>query len=89
MRTPQDLSKAALHEQLSEEAIELAHAAQKMARKLRNENPTPVPFDELAYNVVEELSDVMNVADVLSLTPSMHIQVEKMSRWTSRLNGSI
>lgn len=35
------IGTAALLEQLAEESAELAQAALKMARKLRNENPTP------------------------------------------------
>lgn len=35
------IGTAALLEQLAEESAELAQAALKMARKIRNENPTP------------------------------------------------
>ena len=35
------IGTAALLEQLAEESAELAQAALKMARKMRNENPTP------------------------------------------------
>lgn len=41
-----DLSKAALLEQVAEECTELGHAALKLARKYRNENPTPVTEEE-------------------------------------------
>lgn len=35
------IGTAALLEQLAEESAELAQAALKLARKMRNENPTP------------------------------------------------
>lgn len=36
------IGEPAMYEMLAEEATELAHAAQKMARILRGEKPTPV-----------------------------------------------
>lgn len=38
-------SEASLYEQLAEEAVELAHAAQKIARYLRGEQPLADDFD--------------------------------------------
>lgn len=42
------IGTAALLEQLAEESAELAQAALKMARKIRNENPTPKSREEIA-----------------------------------------
>lgn len=53
-----EIGVAALYENLAEEAIELAHAALKTARALRNENPTPVTTNEANNHVLEELQDV-------------------------------
>ena len=53
-----EIGVAALYENLAEEAIELAHAALKTARALRNENPTPVTTNEADNHVLEELQDV-------------------------------
>ena len=53
-----EVGVAALYENLAEEAIELAHAALKTARALRNENPTPVTTNEADNHVLEELQDV-------------------------------
>ena len=41
------IGEPAMYEQLAEEANELAHAAQKMARIQRGENPTPVTDEAL------------------------------------------
>lgn len=86
MKTPLDLSKAAIYEQLAEEAIELAHAAQKMARKLRDENPTPVMIDYISKSLSEEYSDVVNVANFLNLCSDPDLIREKNRRWIERLN---
>lgn len=53
-----EIGVAALYENLAEEAIELAHAALKTARALRNENPTPVTTNEADNHVLKELQDV-------------------------------
>lgn len=53
-----EIGVAALYENLAEEAIELAHAALKTARALRNENPTPITTNEANNHVLEELQDV-------------------------------
>lgn len=86
MKTPLDLSKAAIYEQLAEEADELCHAAQKMARKLRGENPTPVTFEYIERSLHEEYNDVLNCINILGLAPDGELQREKMRRWIERLN---
>ena len=49
----------AMLELMAEEATELAHACQKAARLLRNENPSPGhTMDELMDHVEEEMADV-------------------------------
>lgn len=53
-----EIGVAALYENLAEEAIELAHAALKTARALRNENPTPITTNEADNHVLKELQDV-------------------------------
>lgn len=53
-----EVGVAALYENLAEEAIELAHAALKTARALRNENPTPITTNEADNHVLKELQDV-------------------------------
>lgn len=57
----------AMYEMLAEEATELAHAAQKMARIQRGENPTPVTEEEARENLTEEFTDVIQCALELGL----------------------
>ena len=61
------IPKAALYESLAEEATELAQAAMKMARVLRNENPTPVTQKSAKDNLIEEYGDVLLTATYLEL----------------------
>lgn len=75
----------ALYEQLAEECTELAHAALKMARVMRAENPTPVSLDRALSNLYEEASDVHTVAKILNLRPDPHIVTEKLKRWYDRI----
>lgn len=83
------LSKASLYEQLAEECVELAHACQKKARKLRGENPTPLSMSEIDDAVSEELTDVTLVAKLLGLDCDLQLYWEKYDRWCSRLNGDL
>lgn len=48
----------AVLEQLAEESAELAQAALKFARKLRDENPTPKSEEECLQDLLKELADV-------------------------------
>lgn len=52
-----------LLELLGEECSELTHAALKMARVKRGENPTPVTEDKAKENLIEEIADVYLVLD--------------------------
>jgi NTP pyrophosphatase (non-canonical NTP hydrolase) len=54
------LSEPTRLELLAEEAAELAKAALKLARKMRDENPTPKTMEECIENYNEEVMDVMN-----------------------------
>lgn len=82
-----------IYEQLAEEAAELAQAANKMARVLRGTNPTPKTEREAYHNVIEEYTDVVNVAsNVLGIHPDWLVGDYKLYRWSKRLeeaeNGS-
>ena len=65
----------AMYEMLAEEATELAHAAQKMARIQRGENPTPV---------TEEFTDVIQCALELGLEADEEQISEKEVRFEAR-----
>ena len=75
-----------LYEQLAEEAAELSQAANKMARYLRGVNPTPKTEQEVRSNLVEEYTDVVNVAcNILDIHPDWLVSDYKLYRWAKRL----
>ena len=55
----------AMLEQTAEEAVELAHACQKLARIERGENPTPAKKIETMDAVEEEAADMFICIDEL------------------------
>lgn len=59
------IGKAAMLEQLAEEAAELSQAALKLARVLRGENPTTVTQKEARKHLTEEYTDVFQCASEL------------------------
>lgn len=72
------IGTAALLEQLAEESAELAQAALKMARKIRNENPTPKSHVELYISVLPAaLHDPAEVGRTMAA---------KHRRWNERLH---
>ena len=89
-----DLSKAALLEQVAEECTELGHAALKLARKYRNENPTPVAEEEAYANLKEEWADMLLSMTVLDHYYNMDcnelkgIMDNKYTRWNQRLEDA-
>lgn len=85
------IGTAALLEQLAEESAELAQAALKMARKIRNENPTPKSHADCVANPQEEIADVELCISVLPA--ALHDPAEvgrtmaaKHRRWNERLH---
>ena len=79
----------AVLEQCAEELAELSHAALKMARKLRGENPTPMTHAQAAEHLHEELGDVRLCLKVLDaalggdITSS--VEQQKLRRWLDRV----
>ena len=84
-----NLSEPARLEQLAEEASELGHAALKLARILRGENPTPVSEDEAREALVREIADVLVTVDAVTDTRMLRdigtCCTEKKDRWEQRL----
>lgn len=76
--------EAALYEQLAEECSELAQAALKKARKLRNENYTPKTMDEIDADILEEYNDVRLCTMVLNLSENPQVITDKLNRWIGR-----
>lgn len=88
------LGRAAVLEQLAEEASEVAQAALKMARIIRGENPTPKTHMEARADLEEELADFRVCVEVLDrndLIFEMEIIKKlsevKMKRWLDRLEN--
>lgn len=84
-----NLSEPVRLEQLAEECAELGHAALKLARILRGENPTPVGEAESREHLTEEVADVMVTVDSLMDTRMLRDIgtrcTEKKDRWEQRL----
>ena len=76
---------AALYEQMAEEAAELAHAALKLSRIARGENPTPTTLCEAMEHLVEELSDLALILEVAGQQPDPEQMDKKLARWVARL----
>ena len=79
------IGKAAMLEQLAEEAAELAQAALKAARILRGDNPTPVTLKEAEEYLVEEYTDVYQCAMELDVPVDWEQIEEKRERWMKRV----
>lgn len=90
-RIVETIGLSALLEQLAEESAELAQAALKTARVLRDENPTPVTYHDAWEHLVEEIADVtlcieaLNPAKPDDLEPVGDIMLHKFKRWMQRL----
>lgn len=82
------IGKAAMLEQLAEEAAELAKEAIKAARIERGENPTPVTAEEAAENMAEEYTDVVQCAMEIGLMPDFDQMREKSARFLNRWEKS-
>lgn len=76
---------AVLYEQLAEECVELSHACLKKARILRGENPTPAKNGEVDKSVLEELTDLKVVINILGLSGNRSLYWQKIRRWSERL----
>lgn len=80
-----DISEPALLEGLAEECTEAAKAALKLARVLRQENPTPVNEKAARTALNEEFTDVILYANVLRLLIKDKQYKNKLCRWIKRL----
>lgn len=84
-----EIGEAAALEQLAEECNELAHAALKLARIIRGENPTPRTADSVREELTEEAGDVLNSIHLLRANKVFFLDeglaAEKMKRWAERI----
>mgnify|MGYP006050763521 CR=1 FL=1 len=92
MNIVEEIGYAASLEQLAEECSELAHAALKLARIMRKDNPTPVGKEEAYAKLSEEANDVILCLEEL-LTVGMYCESSalreiKRQRWIDRIQES-
>ena len=86
-----EIGLPSLLEQCAEECTELAKAALKLARKYRNENPTPRTEEELVKDLEEELADTILCTDLIMEALSLSLEdigntiVFKRRRWIGRI----
>ena len=89
MSIVQRIGEAAVLEQLAEECAELSHAALKLARVIRQENPTPVTREDAYAALHEEGNDVLLCLKVLAgdnrFRYDMRAQQGKTARWMQRI----
>ena len=78
----EEIGEPAVLEQLAEECSELSKAALKLARILREENPTPVTRAEARAALTEEKEDVMNC---LYVHGNVGLNYEKLEWWEDRI----
>lgn len=86
------IGEPAVLEQLAEECSELAQAALKLTRKMREENPTPKTESECLESLKEEMADVMLCMDTYmeKYSNDFYVEVatirdEKKARWEQRI----
>lgn len=72
-------------ELLAEECTELAHAALKMSRLDRGENPTPMTYSEINDQLEEEAVDVYLCLFDLGLVPNPNTMYDKCKRFRERV----
>lgn len=82
MNILETIGEPAVLEQLAEECTELAQAALKLSRILREENPTPVSRKEARERLVDEKQDVMNC---LYVHGNVGLNYDKLKRWEDRI----
>ena len=75
----------AAYEGLAEEAVELAHAALKVARILRGDNPTPADLEKDKKAVREEYTDLMIYVFTLGIALDPGIYIDKIQRMRARI----
>lgn len=79
-----------LYECLAEEASELAQASLKMIRLESKGNTTNKTFEETYDNLIEEYTDVYNIASaLLKIEPDFELSYEKLKRWANRIEEAM
>ena len=85
------IGDAALLDQTAEECVELAHACIKLARIIRQENPTPAAYEDVVASIEEETADVyicleqLEVAELLTYAGIDSMITKRYDRLIERL----
>lgn len=92
MEIIKEIGTPAMLEQCAEECSELAHACLKMARWIRDENPTPADIDIMNANLIEEMADVYLCIHEIAVGKGcvkeiIDIRNEKLERWENRIEA--
>lgn len=93
MKLVEKIGEPAVLELLAEECTELAHAALKLARIKRGENPTPTTEEEAISSLIEEMADVgicaaaVSVCDWYDNLKEMTVSIGKVERMVKRLDS--
>lgn len=80
-------------ELLAEECVELAHAALKLARAERKENPTPTTVAACQAKMIEEMADVricldeVQTLDWFDPEDLVDAEIRKKDRMAKRMKG--
>ena len=83
------IGRAAMLEQMGEEAAELSKAALKLARVLRCENPTPTTKEEAEKDLIAEFTDVQHCAGELKLETDWRQIDAKNRRFKQRMDEMV
>ena len=87
----EELGTPAVLEMCAEECVELAHACLKLARKIRDDNPTPKTVEECTNALAEEMGDMylcmrlVTETELVSLESIESWALEKQTRMYHRL----
>lgn len=80
------LSEADIWELMAEEAVELAHAAQKMGQLLRGENPLApgMTKDEIFQMAIQKFNDLLIEIDILEINFIPELYRKKLECFSER-----
>ena len=87
LRTSSAVSAPARLEQLAEECVELAHAALKVARIIRDENPTSADLYGTWTEITEEATDVVISMLWAGVKTDGYIARDKIERLNQRVTA--
>ena len=82
------IGEAAVFEGIAEEAVELAHEAQKLARILRRQNPTDADVSKTVDNIIVEYTHLRLYLDDVGFEPSESVRKKAIERFEGRISSA-